>query len=131
MTEFRCPKCGHKLQYRKKRNGWVCRNWKCPNYVKMSFGKVVWTEENSPPPVSYKVGLVIPVTYLFELITGEIIKVSNTTATIRYTHNGKRHTRTVSFTELIHMQQWHDGEKNDPESYYNRVVAKKNAEESL
>ena len=34
--DVRCPICKHKLQYRK--NGLVCKNWKCKNYWKKGRG---------------------------------------------------------------------------------------------
>ena len=123
FNEFKCPVCGHKLQYRVKRKGWVCKNWRCPNYVKMSYGKKIWTIETPPLPIPYKVGKIVPVTYLFELITGEIIKLSHTKAWVKYKYKGKTTIEGVSFLDLLDYQKWHEKEKADPNSYYNREIA--------
>ncbi|MFH2111752.1 MAG: hypothetical protein ABIJ47_10900 [Candidatus Bathyarchaeota archaeon] len=123
MNELRCPVCGFKLQYRANRKGWVCKNWKCPNYVKMSYGTTVWTVENPPPPISIKVGQIVPVTYLFELITGEIVKLSETKAWVKYKYKGKTKVRKASYLDLLDYKKWCDDEKSDPNSYYNQEIA--------
>lgn len=34
----RCPECGNRLYYRRRAEGYVCKNWRCKNYWKRGRG---------------------------------------------------------------------------------------------
>lgn len=119
---WRCPKCGHLLAYRKRAEGGVCKNWKCPNYWKLGKEPVF---NKKLTPITIKVGDQVPVDYYFELVQGEILKVEPTWAVVRYeTPRGKKEKRRLSYTELIHARHWNESQKADPDSWYNRTRTK-------